>query len=153
MKKVLMLLAMLALVLGLTVPALASPWWNNNNNGRYNNNNNNGWWNNNNNGWWNNNLPNGSGSALSQDPSETFISGSNTNNAGSVNSGGDNSNTCAIQQGFNNSGGILNQQEQQQYASQSGGPTFLGSTYNNTPVQSAPCEPTVQQAASSSSGY
>ena len=144
MKKVLTLAATLALVLGLSVPALASPWWQNNND----------WWNNNDwqpNNDWNNNQPSESGPALSQSPSETFISGSNTNNAGSVNSGGDSSNTCAIQQGFNNSGGILNQQELQQYASQSGGLLFGGSTFNNAPEQTAPCNPAVQQAASSSS--
>ena len=133
MKKVLTLATTLALVLGLSVPALASPWWQNNND------------------WWNNNQPNESGPALSQSPSETFFSGSNTNNAGSVYSTGDNSNTCAVQQGFNNSGGILNQQQLQQYASQSGGLLFGGSTFNNTPVQNAPCNPAVQQAASSSS--
>ena len=87
-----------------------------------------------------------------QAPAETFVSGPNTNNAGSVTSGGNNSNTCAVQQGFNNSGGLLNQQQQQQYASTTGtGSVFLGSTFNNTPAQTAPCAPTVQQSAAASS--
>jgi len=90
---------------------------------------------------------------VTQAPAETFVSGTNTNNAGSVQSGGNNSNTCAVQQGFNNSGGLLNQQQLQQYGSTTGtGLIFLGNTYNNTPAQTVPCAPTVQQAASSSSG-
>ena len=88
---------------------------------------------------------------VTQAPAETFVSGTNTNNAGSVTSGGSNSNTCAVQQGFNNSGGLLNHQEEQQYASVSGGPLFLGSSFNNIPAQTAPCTPAVEQAASSSS--
>ena len=87
-----------------------------------------------------------------QAPAETFVSGSNTNNAGSVTSGGNNANTCAAQQGFNNSGGLLNQQQLDQYASTIGtGLIFTGSTFNNTPAQTVPCAPTVEQAASSSS--
>jgi hypothetical protein len=88
-----------------------------------------------------------------QAPTETFVSGTNTNNAGSVQGGGDNSNTCAAQENFNNSGGVLNQPSLQQYASDIGtGVLFLGPAFTNAPSQTAPCAPTVQQAASSSSG-
>jgi len=87
-----------------------------------------------------------------QAPNETFISGTNTNTAGEVTGGGDNSNTCAAQENFNNSGGVLNHPSLQQYASQSGGVLFGAPSFTNAPTQSAPCAPTVQQAASSSSG-
>jgi hypothetical protein len=88
-----------------------------------------------------------------QAPTETFVSGSNANNGGAVQGGGDNSNTCAAQENFNNSGGVLNQPSIQQYASDIGtGVGFLGPSFSNAPAQSAPCAPTVQQAASSSSG-
>ena len=88
---------------------------------------------------------------VTQAPAETFVSGTNTNNAGSVTSSGSNSNTCAVQQGFNNSGGLLNLQQIQQYDSTIGtGLVFTGSTFNNTPAQTVPCAPTVEQAASSS---
>ena len=94
--------------------------------------------------------------AVAQDvqaPNETFVSGTDTNTAGSVTGGGDNSNTCAAQENFNNSGGVLNQPSIQQYASDIGtGVVFGGPSFTNAPTQSAPCEPTVQQAASSSSG-
>jgi hypothetical protein len=87
-----------------------------------------------------------------QAPTETFVSGSNTNNAGSVTGGGDNSNTCAAQENFNNSGGVLNQPSIQQYASDIGtGVVFGGPSFTNAPAQSAPCAPSVQQSASSSS--
>ena len=88
-----------------------------------------------------------------QAPTETFVSGSNTNTAGSVTGGGDNSNTCAAQENFNNSGGVLNQPSLQQYDSKIGtGVGFGGPAFANAPAQVAPCAPTVQQAASSSSG-
>jgi hypothetical protein len=86
-----------------------------------------------------------------QDPTQTFVSGSNTNTGGAVNSTGDNSNTCAAQENFNNSGGVLNQQQAQQYASDSGGIEFLGSSFTNAPDQSVPCTPSVQQSAAASS--
>ena len=90
---------------------------------------------------------------VTQAPGETFVSGTNTNNAGSLTASGNNSNTCAVQQGFNNTGGLLNQQQLQQYKSTIGtGPVFGGSTFNNTPSETFPCAPTVEQAASSSSG-
>jgi hypothetical protein len=86
-------------------------------------------------------------------PTETFVSGSNLNTGGEVTGGGDNSNTCAAQENFNNSGGVLNQTGLRQYATNSNsGPEFLAPTFTNAPQQSAGCEPTVQQAASSSSG-
>jgi hypothetical protein len=89
---------------------------------------------------------------VTQAPTETFVSGSNTNTGGSVTSTGDNSNTCAAQENFNNSGGVLNQQSVQQYASDIGtGTLFLGPSFTNAPDQTAPCAPTVQQSASSSS--
>jgi hypothetical protein len=88
---------------------------------------------------------------VTQAPTQTFVSGSNTNTGGAVTSTGNNSNTCAAQENFNNSGGVLNQQQVQQYASKSGGIEFLGSSFTNAPNQTAPCAPTVQQAASSSS--
>jgi hypothetical protein len=87
-----------------------------------------------------------------QAPTETFVSGQDTNNAGSVTGGGDNSNTCAAQENFNNSGGIMNQPALQQYSSSSGGVLFFGPSFANAPSQTTPCNPTVQQAASSSSG-
>jgi hypothetical protein len=90
---------------------------------------------------------------VTQAPTQTFVSGSNTNTGGAVDSRGDNSNTCAAQENFNNSGGVLNQQSVQQYASDIGtGTLFLGPSFTNAPNQSAPCTPAVQQAASSSSG-
>jgi hypothetical protein len=89
---------------------------------------------------------------VTQAPTQTFVSGSNTNTGGSVTSTGDNSNTCAAQENFNNSGGVLNQQSLQQYASDIGtGVGFGGSSFTNAPNQSAPCAPTVQQSAASSS--
>jgi hypothetical protein len=88
-----------------------------------------------------------------QAPTGTFVSGQNVNNAGSVTGGGDNSNTCAAQENFNNSGGVLNQPSLQQYATNSNsGPEFLAPTFTNAPQQTAGCAPAVQQAASSSSG-
>jgi hypothetical protein len=88
-----------------------------------------------------------------QAPTETFNSGTNTNTAGSVQGGGDNSNTCAAQENFNNSGGVLNQPSLQQYSSTIGtGVLFGAPTFTNAPSQTTPCNPTVQQAASSSSG-
>jgi len=90
---------------------------------------------------------------VTQAPAETFVSGSNQNNAGSLTASGNSSNTCGVQQGFNNTGGLLNQQQLQQYDSTIGtGPNFSGSTFNNTPSETFPCSPTVEQAASSSSG-
>jgi hypothetical protein len=121
----------------------------------------------------NNNVP-----EVVQAPTETFVSGNNVNNAGSVTGGGDNSNTCAAQENFNNSGGVLNQPSLQQDDNTgfndgrfrdnrgrffddgrrffgdgfSGGTTFLGPSFTNAPSQSASCNPSVEQAASSSSG-
>jgi hypothetical protein len=47
---------------------------------------------------------------------------------------------------------VLNQPSLQQYASDIGtGVLFGAPTFTNAPTQSAPCAPTVQQAASSSS--
>jgi hypothetical protein len=87
-----------------------------------------------------------------QAPTETFVSGSNTNNGGAVTGGGDNSNTCAAQENFNNSGGVLNSPSLQQYGSDIGtGLLFLGPSFTNAPSQTAPCEPTVQQSAAASS--
>jgi hypothetical protein len=88
-----------------------------------------------------------------QAPTGTFVSGQNANNAGSVQGGGDSSNTCAAQENFNNSGGVLNQPSLQQYGSAIGtGVLFFGPSFANAPSQTTPCNPTVQQAASSSSG-
>ena len=88
-----------------------------------------------------------------QAPTGTFVSGNNANNAGSVTGGGDNSNTCAAQENFNNSGGVLNQPSLQQYGSTiTTGVGFGGPAFANAPSQTAPCAPTVQQSASSSSG-
>jgi hypothetical protein len=88
-----------------------------------------------------------------QAPTETFVSGQDTNNAGAVTGGGDNSNTCSAQENFNNSGGLLNQPALQQYGSTiTTGVGFGGPAFTNAPGQSAPCAPAVQQAASSSSG-
>jgi hypothetical protein len=90
---------------------------------------------------------------VTQAPTETFVSGTNTNTGGAVQSTGDNSNTCAAQENFNNSGGLLNQQSVQQYASDIGtGVLFLGPAFSNAPNQAAPCTPAVQQSAASSSG-
>ena len=90
---------------------------------------------------------------VTQAPTETFVSGSNTNTGGAVNSTGNNSNTCAAQENFNNSGGVLNQQSLQQYGSDIGtGVGFGGSSFTNAPNQTEVCNSTVQQAASSSSG-
>jgi len=90
---------------------------------------------------------------VTQAPTETFVSGQDTNNAGSVTGGKDNSNTCAAQENFNNSGGVLNQPSLQQYKSTIGtGVNFFGPSFTNSPSQTTPCNPTVQQAASSSSG-
>jgi hypothetical protein len=90
---------------------------------------------------------------VTQAPTETFVTGTNTNTGGAVTSGGDNSNTCAVQENFNNSGGLLNQPSVQQYASEikNGGVLFLGPAFTNAPDQTTPCTPTVQQSAASSS--
>ena len=89
---------------------------------------------------------------VTQAPTQTFVSGSNTNTGGAVDSRGDNSNTCSAQENFNNSGGVLNQPSLQQYKSSIGtGVLFLGPAFTNAPSQTTPCNPTVQQAASSSS--
>jgi hypothetical protein len=131
MKKLVMVATMLALTLVMAVPAFAAHLDNNFNNHRGNNFNNDG---------------------VVQAPTETFVSGNNANNAGSVTGGGDNSNTCAAQENFNNSGGVLNQPSIQQYASDIGtGVVFGGPSFTNAPTQSAPCAPSVQQSASSSS--
>jgi hypothetical protein len=87
-----------------------------------------------------------------QAPTETFVSGTDPNNAGAVKGGGNSSNTCSAQENFNNSGGVLNQPALQQYSSSSGGVLFFAPAFTNAPSQTTPCEPTVQQAASSSSG-
>jgi hypothetical protein len=89
---------------------------------------------------------------VTQAPTQTFVSGSNTNTGGAVDSRGNNSNTCAAQENFNNSGGVLNQQQVQQYASDSGGILFLGPAFTNAPDQTVSCASTVQQSAASSSG-
>jgi hypothetical protein len=86
-----------------------------------------------------------------QAPTETFVSGTDTNNAGSVTGGANNSNTCAAQEDFNNSGGVLQQPVVQQYASKGGKPGGRP-TFTNSPTERAPCAPAVQQSASSSSG-
>ena len=112
MKKLMAVAVMLALVLAVSVPALAQ---------------------------------------VVQAPTETFVSGTNQNSAGSVTGGKDNSNTCASQENFNNSGGLLNQPAVQQYVSDSGGILFLGPAFTNAPSQTTPCTPAVEQAASSSS--
>ena len=89
---------------------------------------------------------------VTQAPTETFVSGTNTNTGGAVQSAGDNSNTCAVQENFNNSGGLLNQQQVQQYASDIGtGVLFLGPSFSNAPNQAVPCTEAVQQSAASSS--
>ena len=89
---------------------------------------------------------------VTQAPTETFVSGTNTNTGGAVNSTGNNSNTCAAQENFNNSGGVLNQQSLQQYASSVGtGTLFLGPSFTNAPNQTEVCNSTVQQSAASSS--
>ena len=87
---------------------------------------------------------------VTQAPTETFVSGQNTENAGSVTGGGNNSDTCAAQENFNNSGGVLQQPVVQQYAS-SGGKPGGGPSFTNSPKETAPCAPAVQQSASSSS--
>jgi hypothetical protein len=152
MKKLMMVAAILALTLVVAVPAIAAQ-----SDGLGNGNNGNGFGNllglgngNNGNGF---NNDNGFGNGgVTQDPTQTFVSGSNTNTGGAVDSRGNNSNTCAAQENFNNSGGVLNQPSIQQYASQSGGILSLGPSFLNNPQQTVPCEQTVQQAASSSSG-
>jgi hypothetical protein len=139
MKKLIMVATMLALTLVMAVPAFAAHRDNDFNHHRGNDFNHHRGNNFNNDG-------------VVQAPTETFVSGSNANNAGSVTGGGDNSNTCAAQENFNNSGGVLNQPSIQQRTSDIGtGVGFLGPAFSNAPGQSATCEPTVQQAASSSS--
>jgi hypothetical protein len=128
-------------------------------------------WNNGNWNWgWNNGFDNEFVPGAVQAPTQTFVSGSNVNNAGSVQGGGDNSNTCSAQENFNNSGGVLNQPSFQQVDNTrfnhghrffddgffgdgffGGGVTFLGPSFANAPSQSASCSPIVQQSASSSS--
>ena len=132
-----MMVAMLALVLVVAVPAIAAQRDGN--------------WRGNGNWGGNGNWDGNGGGGIVQAPTETFVSGTNQNTGGAVNSTGDNSNTCAAQQNFNNSGGVLNQQSFQQYASRSGGIVALGPSFTNNPQQSVPCEQTVQQSASSSS--
>ena len=167
MKKLMMVAAILALTLVMAVPAFAAQsdgFGNGNGFGNSfglgnlfgngfglgnlfgNGNNGNGFNNHNGNGF-----DNGGNGGITQAPTQTFVSGSNQNTGGAVNSTGDNSNTCAAQENFNNSGGVLNQQSFQQYASQSGGIVALGPSFTNNPQQSVPCEQTVQQSASSSS--
>jgi hypothetical protein len=151
MKKLIMVATMVTLTLVMTVPAFAAHRGN----------------------FFNN------GSDVVQAPTETFVSGSNTNNGGSVTGGGDNSNTCAAQENVNNSGGVLNQPSLQQADNtgfndgrfrdnrgrrfdngrrffgdgfSGGGATFLAPSFTNAPSQSASCNPSVEQAASSSSG-
>ena len=165
MKKLIMVATMLALTLVMTVPAFAAHRDNDFNHHRDNDFNHHRGNNFNNDG-------------VAQAPTETFVSGNNANNAGSVTGGGDNSNTCAAQENFNNSGGVLNQPSLQQDDNTgfndgrfrdnrgrffddgrrffgdgfSGGTTFLGPSFTNAPSQSASCNPSVEQAASSSSG-
>jgi hypothetical protein len=168
MKKLMMVAAMLALTLVMAVPAVAAQsdglgngfglgnilgnGFDNNRGNDFNNNRGNDFNNHNGNGFDNGfGFDNGNG-GVTQAPTQTFVSGSNTNNAGSVTGGGDNSNTCAAQENFNNSGGVLNQPSIQQYASDIGtGVVFGGPSFTNAPTQSAPCAPSVQQSASSSS--
>lgn len=151
------LVVMVAVFAAFTGPAMANDRdgnnWRNWNNGNWNNWDwNNNYWNNGYGNWWNNGYGNNEFvPEVIQAPAETYVSGSNTNNAGSVYSTGNNSNTCSVQQNFNNSGGYLNQQQSQQYDSASGGNLFLGGIFNNAPEQSAPCSPTIEQSASSSS--
>ena len=114
LKRIPILAAMLALVLTVSVPAIAQ---------------------------------------VTQSPTETFVSGTNTNTGGAVTSKGNNSSTCFGQENFNNSGGLQNQLSLQQYKSTIGaGNAFLGPAFTNAPSQSVPCQQTVQQSASSSSG-
>ena len=113
MKKIAILVAMLALVLAVSVPAIAQ---------------------------------------VTQSPTETFVSGTNTNTGGAVTSTGNNSSTCFAQENFNNSGGLQNQFSIQQYKSTIGtGNVVGGPSFTNAPAQSVPCQQTVQQSASSSS--
>jgi hypothetical protein len=71
---------------------------------------------------------------VAQATSETFVSGTNTNTGGAVDSkGGNSSNACVPQQGFNNSGGLLNQQGAQQDNSQSSGGILFGAACSRTP--------------------
>jgi hypothetical protein len=140
-------------------------------------------WNNGNWNWrWNNGFDNEFVPGAVQAPTQTFVSGSNVNNAGSVQGGGDNSNTCSAQENFNNSGGVLNQPSFQQVDNtrfndgrffdhrgrrfndgffndgffndgfSGGGVVSTGPSFTNAPSQSASCSPSVQQSASSSSG-
>jgi hypothetical protein len=88
-----------------------------------------------------------------QVPTQTFVSGDNTINGGTVNSTGDNSNTCVATQNFNNSGCLLEQPSTQQFHSLSGSDVFIGGTFINAPQQNVTCNPSVQQSASSSSGW
>jgi hypothetical protein len=90
---------------------------------------------------------------VTQAPTGTSVSGPNQNTGGSVTSTGDSSNTCSAQLNYNNSGSVLNQLSFLQYHSAIGnGNVFLSPSYFNLPSQTVPCEQTVQQAASSSSG-
>jgi hypothetical protein len=151
MKKLMLVAAMLALVLVVAVPAMAaqSDGLGNGLFGLFGNHNGNGFDNNHNgNGFNNDGFGNG---GVTQDPTQTFVSGSNTNTGGAVDSKGNNSNTCAAQENFNNSGGVLNQPSVQQYASQSGGVLFGGSSFTNAPDQTVSCSESVQQSAASSS--
>ena len=170
------MLALAALMLA-AAPAMASPkhddskgahqgnWdrWDNNNGNRDPWNNNNGNWDpwNNNNGNWdpsdnddgncqpsNNNVP-----QQVQVPTQTYVSGANTINGGSVYSTGDNSNTCVATQNFNNSGGLLEQPSLQQFHSLSGSVVFIGGTFVNAPQQNVTCNPSVQQSATANSGW
>jgi hypothetical protein len=137
------------------------PWDNNNGNwDPWNNNNGNcDPWDNNNGNWdpWNNNHGNchpfDNVTPQVQVPTQTYVSGSNTINGGSVTSTGDNSNTCVATQNFNNSGGVLDQPSIQQQHSGIGSTVFIGGTFVNAPQQNVTCNPSVQQSASSSSGW
>ena len=88
---------------------------------------------------------------VTQAPTGTFVSGQDTNNVGSVTGGGSSANACAAQENFNNTGGVLNQPVVQQYASKGAKPGGAPS-FTNSPKESAPCAPAVQQSGSSSSG-
>ena len=88
---------------------------------------------------------------VTQAPTGTFVSGQDTNNAGAITGGDNNSNTCAAQENFDNSGGVLQQPVVQQYASKGAKPGGAPS-FTNSPKETAPCAPAVEQSGSSSSG-
>ena len=124
MKRLMMVLAMVALVLAVSVPALAAHNHNNANNG-------------------------GGGSSVVQPIGQESQTGNVTANFTATQSG-NNSSQCVTPLQFGNTGSLQNAQGVLQYASQSGPIEQQGSTFTFSPTLNATCNQAVQQSAAAS---